>query len=59
MRHRRLILGDLPTALNSKNVELTDRLCEATFRTIIKNVLLALAKPEDYASRAEILLLWS
>lgn len=38
-------------------VELTDRLCEATLKTIIHNVSKALANPSDYAARAEIM--WS
>jgi len=37
------------------NVDLTDRLCEAALRTIIRNVPKVLADPEDYASRAEIM----
>ena len=40
---------------NEKNVDLTDRLCEATLKTIINNAPKALANPEDYASRAEIM----
>lgn len=38
-----------------KNVELTDRLCEATIKTVMHNALIALEKPEDYAARAEIM----
>ncbi len=38
-----------------ENVDLTDRLCEATLRTVIHNVPKALATPEDYAARAEIM----
>jgi len=38
-----------------KNVELTDRLCEATMKTVMHNGLIALDKPEDYAARAEIM----
>lgn len=40
---------------NTENVDLTDRLCEATLRTIINNVPKALKNPEDYAARAEIM----
>ncbi|MHB1454259.1 MAG: iron-containing alcohol dehydrogenase [Saccharofermentanales bacterium] len=40
---------------NTKNVDYSDRLCEATLRTIIKNVPLALNAPENYEARAEIL----
>ena len=38
-----------------QGVDFTDRLCEATLRTIIENVPVALAKPDDYDSRAEIM----
>ena len=38
-----------------QSVDFTDRLCEATLRTIIENVPVALAKPDDYDSRAEIM----
>ena len=37
------------------NVELTDRLCEATLKTIIGNVPAALADAENYDARAEIM----
>lgn len=40
---------------NSKNVDFSDRLCEATLKTIIKNVPLALKEPDNYDFRAEIL----
>ncbi len=40
---------------NTKNVELTDRLCEAALKTIINNVPQAIDNPEDYAARAEIM----
>lgn len=40
-----------------KNVELTDRLAEATLKTVINNVRISLKKPQDYNSRAEIM--WS
>jgi alcohol dehydrogenase YqhD (iron-dependent ADH family) len=39
------------------NVELSDRLCESALKTIIRNAPIALAAPEDYAARAEIM--WS
>lgn len=42
---------------NTENVELTDRLCESTLKTIINNVPKAIEAPEDYNSRAEIM--WS
>ncbi|WP_163537016.1 iron-containing alcohol dehydrogenase [Gracilibacillus sp. YIM 98692] len=42
---------------NEKNVELTDRLCEATLRTIINNAHTVLEDPTNYAARAEIM--WS
>jgi len=38
-----------------RNVELTDRLCEATMKTIINNAPIVMAKPTDYAARAEIM----
>lgn len=40
---------------NEKNVDFTDRLCEATLKTMIHNVPKALESPEDYAARAEIM----
>lgn len=40
---------------NTKNVELTDRLCEATLKTIIDNVPRVLKDNQDYAARAEIM----
>jgi alcohol dehydrogenase YqhD (iron-dependent ADH family) len=36
-------------------VDFTDRLCEATLRAIIDNVPVALAQPDDYAARAQIM----
>lgn len=42
---------------NVKNVELTDRLCEATLRTIINNAHTVLEDPTNYDARAEIM--WS
>lgn len=41
----------------TKNVELTDRLCEATMKTIIAQAPLLMADPENYEARAEIM--WS
>ncbi len=38
-----------------QNVELTDRLCEATLKTIINNVPIALKEPKNYEARAEIM----
>lgn len=40
---------------NARAVELTDRLCEATLKTIIDHVPRVLADPSDYDSRAEIM----
>ncbi len=37
------------------SVDFTDKLCEATLRTIIKNVPKVLEDPEDYDARAEIM----
>jgi alcohol dehydrogenase len=42
---------------NVTNVDLTDRLCEATLRTMINNVPVVLEQPENYDARAEIM--WS
>jgi alcohol dehydrogenase YqhD (iron-dependent ADH family) len=42
---------------NVKNVELTDRLCEATLKTIINNAPTVLEDPTNYDARAEIM--WS
>ncbi|MCL6571101.1 MAG: iron-containing alcohol dehydrogenase [Bacillus sp. (in: Bacteria)] len=42
---------------NEKNVDLTDRLCEATLRTIIHNAPTVLEEPKNYPARAEIM--WS
>ncbi|MGM0877793.1 MAG: iron-containing alcohol dehydrogenase [Bacillota bacterium] len=42
---------------NEKNVELTDRLCEATLKTIINNAHTVIEDPTNYAARAEIM--WS
>lgn len=38
-----------------KGTDLTDRLCEATLRTVIKYAPLALQKPTDYEARAQIM----
>jgi alcohol dehydrogenase len=40
---------------NVKDVELTDRLCEATLKTIINNAAIAIGEPDDYAARSEIM----
>ena len=41
---------------NEKNVDLTDRLCEATLKTIMENALRLNINPNDYNARAEIML---
>lgn len=38
-----------------KNVELTDRLCEAALKTIIGNASIVLKEPDNYEARAEIM----
>lgn len=40
---------------NEPNVELTDRLCEAALKTVIKNVEIVMEEPDNYAARAEIM----
>jgi alcohol dehydrogenase len=40
---------------NARNVELTDRLCEATLKTVINNALIVMKEPENYSARAEIM----
>ncbi len=40
---------------NVEHVDYTDRLCEATLKTVIQNVPLVLQSPENYAARAEIM----
>lgn len=40
---------------NTKNVDITDKLCEAALKTMIKNIPLALKEPTNYAARAEIM----
>lgn len=41
---------------NTKHVALTSALCEATMRTIVEQAPIALANPNDYAARAELML---
>lgn len=41
---------------NEKNVDLTDRLCEATLKAIMENALRLNTNPNDYNARAEIML---
>ncbi|MGQ9779625.1 MAG: iron-containing alcohol dehydrogenase [Bacillota bacterium] len=38
-----------------RDVDLTDRLCEAVLKTVIHNVPVAIREPENYAARAEIM----
>lgn len=38
-----------------KHVDLTDHLCEAVLKTMIKNTTIALARPDDYNARAEMM----
>jgi alcohol dehydrogenase YqhD (iron-dependent ADH family) len=40
---------------NVRHVDLTDRLCEATLKTLIKNAPIAVREPENYDARAEIM----
>ena len=40
---------------NTPSVDFTDKLCEATLRSIIKNARLVLKEPENYDYRAEIM----
>jgi len=40
---------------NVTHTDLTDRLCEAVLKTMIKNVPIVLEKPDDYNARAEIM----
>lgn len=40
---------------NTKDVDFTDRLCEATLKTMIKHTPIAIEKPTDYASRSEVM----
>lgn len=38
-----------------KNVDLTDRLCEATFKTLLRNTPVVLKENNNYAARAEVM----
>lgn len=38
-----------------RDVDLTDRLCEATLSSLIRNLPIALAEPKTYAARAEVM----
>jgi alcohol dehydrogenase len=40
---------------NSRHVELTDRLCESTLKTVINNAPTVLREPQNYDARAEIM----
>ena len=40
---------------NTKDVEITDRLCEGILLTVIKEAPIALANPNDYESRANLM----
>lgn len=40
---------------NTKHVDFTDRLCEATMKTIIKNIPVAIVEPDNYDARAEVM----
>lgn len=40
---------------NVPHVDLTDRLCEATLKTVIHNAPIVLAEPQNYDARAEIM----
>ena len=40
---------------NTQHVDLTDRLCEGTLKTIINNAPLALENPKNYDARAEMM----
>ncbi len=40
---------------NVKDVELTDRLCEATMKTVINNGLIIMKEPNNYGARAEVM----
>lgn len=40
---------------NTENVDLTDRLCEGTLKTLIHNTPIAIQDPTNYAARAEIM----
>ena len=40
---------------NVKDVDLTDRLCESTMKTVINNGLTVMKEPENYSARAEVM----
>jgi len=40
---------------HTENVDLTDRLCEATIKAVLKNAPISIKKTNDYNSRAEIM----
>lgn len=40
---------------NTKDVDFTDRLCEATLKAMIKHTPIAIDNPTDYASRSEVM----
>lgn len=40
---------------NVRNTDLTDGLCEATLKTVVKNALIVLREPYNYDARAEIM----
>jgi alcohol dehydrogenase len=40
---------------NVKDVDMTDRLCEATMKTVINNGLIVMKEPENYSARAEVM----
>ncbi len=40
---------------NVRNVDFTDKLCEATLKTVIKNATIVLKEPDNYPARAEIM----
>lgn len=40
---------------NTPHVDYTDRLCEATIKTVIKHAPIVLEEPENYGARAEIM----
>jgi len=42
---------------NVKRVDLVDRLCESTIKTVIKNAFIVMKEPYDYEARAQIM--WS
>ncbi|HUX12906.1 MAG TPA: iron-containing alcohol dehydrogenase [Spirochaetia bacterium] len=40
---------------NAKDVDFTDRLCEATLKTVIHNIPVVMQEPANYAARAQIM----